>query len=179
MTAATSPSDPIVELLAHERAAFLAALERVPAERRAERPAPDRWSALEIAEHVARLDVSMTRVLAMKAGEPRLSPEECAEARMTPRLAAALRDRSVRIEAPDRVHPKGGLEEDAVHAQMGVARTALLAAYRAADPAVLDGTTFPHPVFGPVTMRGWIELLAHHDARHAQQLAEIAGAAAA
>jgi hypothetical protein len=172
---ATAPdSDPLVALLDRERAAFLAAVARVPAARRPDRPAPDRWSALEVAEHVARVDGGVARLIAMKAAEPPLPPEQCEEARLSPGRAEAVRARAERIEAPERVRPAGGLPEAAVLARMEEARAALVAAYRAADPAVLDGHTWPHPLFGPITLRGWVELAAHHDARHARQLDEIA-----
>jgi hypothetical protein len=177
MTAPPIADDPLPPLLARERAAFLAALERVPAARRAERAAPDRWSALEIAEHVARIDVGVAKLLALKGAEPVTStPAEREAARLTPQRAALVRDRSVRVEAPDRVRPTGALDEPAVQAQLAAARAAFLQAYQAADPAVLDGALHPHPFIGPVTLRGWVELAAHHDARHAQQLDEIAGA---
>jgi hypothetical protein len=53
-----------------------------------------------------------------------------------------------------------------------VTRAALLEAFTAADPLVLDGIVFPHPFIGPLTLRSWMELIAHHDARHAEQMAE-------
>jgi len=35
-----------------------------------------------------------------------------------------------------------------------------------------------HPVLGRLTLRGWFEFVAHHEARHAEQIAEIVGALA-
>ncbi|MDF1506044.1 DinB family protein [Roseisolibacter sp. H3M3-2] len=174
MTTPAAEPDPLLALLVEERAAFLAAVDRVPADRRAERPAPDRWSALEVAEHVARIDAGVARMLATYAEQPAVDPEACEAAVLGERRAGWVRARNERVEAPERVRPAGGLAEDAVREQMARAREALVAAYRAATPDVLDRRVHPHPFIGPVTLRGWIELAAHHDARHAKQVDEVA-----
>jgi hypothetical protein len=175
----TSSGDPMLALLDQERAAFLAQVERVPPERRAERPAPDRWSVAEIIEHVARIDTGVSKLIALRSAEPSLvPPEQAVAARMTPKRAAWVRDRSLRIEAPERVRPTGTLTLEAALAQLASARAALKAAYQGAEAAVLDNSVHPHPhpAIGRVTLRGWVELAAHHDARHAQQIAELADA---
>jgi hypothetical protein len=176
--AASAPGDdPVLALLARERAHLLAEVERVPAARRGERPAPDRWSVHEVVEHVARVDRGVALILAARAAQPlAATPEELAGAHMTPARGAAVRDRSRRFDAPERVRPTGTVPPEAALAQLAAARAALVAAYGAADAAVLDGAVHPHPVLGPVTLRGWFELAAHHDARHAQQVAELAAA---
>lgn len=167
----------MLALLDGERAHFLAQVARVPAARHAERPAPDRWSVAEIVEHVSRIDIGVTKLLALRSAEPLTStPEQLAAAELTPEKVARVRSRAERLEAPDRVRPTGRLAPEAALEQLAGARAALRAAYAAADPAVLDGATHPHPLIGPLTLRGWFALVAHHDARHAQQIAELAGA---
>lgn len=54
-------------------------------------------------------------------------------------------------------------------------RAALLGAYAATPDAVLDGAVHPHPFIGLLTLRAWVQLIAHHDARHAEQMGEVAG----
>jgi hypothetical protein len=171
-------ADPLLDLLERERAAFVAALARVPSGRRAARPAPDRWSPLEIAEHVARIDSGVARLLAARGAEAPAGEAAGGAPALPPDLAAQVRDRSVRIQAPEFVHPAGGLTAEAALGRLAESRAALVAAYRAARPEALDRVTHPHPLFGPVTLRGWVELAAHHDARHAQQVDE-AGAGGA
>jgi hypothetical protein len=174
MTTSDSPADPLPALLDHERSAFLAQVERVPRARRAERPAPGRWSVTEIVEHVARIDTGVSKLLAIRSAEPlTATPEQLTAAQLTPEKIARVRSRAERLEAPERVHPTGKLSPDEALEHLTSARTALKAVYLAADPAVLDGATHVHPVIGPLTLRGWFELVAHHDARHAQQIAEL------
>lgn len=165
----------VIVLLDQERAGFLAQVSRVPAARQTERPRPDRWSVAEIVEHMARIDTGVARVLAAKSVEPATAtPEELARGRMTPAMAARIRSREERVEAPDRVRPSGTLTPDAALAMLAQARAALRDAVLAADPAVLESRMHPHVVIGPMTLRAWVEFAAHHDARHAQQVAEVA-----
>ena len=169
--------DPMFALLERERAAFLAEVARVPLARQAERPAPDRWSVVEIVEHVARIDTGVAKLLAFRAAQPLpATPDELAGAQFTSDKVARVRDRAQRIEAPERVRPTGTLSPEVALEQLTAARAALTAAYRVADPAVLDGMVHPHllPAIGPLTLRAWVELAAHHDARHAQQVGELA-----
>jgi len=84
-----------------------------------------------------------------------------------------VRDRTTKVEAPERVRPADGLTPDEALAQLHASRTAIVEAFTAADAAVLDGIIVPHPFIGPLTLRAWVELVAHHDARHAEQLSEL------
>jgi acyl dehydratase len=85
-----------------------------------------------------------------------------------------VRDRTRRLEAPERVRPAGSLTPDAALHALAQTRAALLAAFAAATPDALDRVAWSHPFFGPMTLRAWVELNAHHDARHADQVAELA-----
>ena len=183
MSSTVQAEDPIPALLERERERFLAQLARIPADRLAERPSAEEWCAAEVVEHVARVDIAVTKVLAfIRTQTLESSAEELAAARLSPARADRVRGRGARIDdrervdAPDRVRPTGRLSPDEALAQLAAARAALLAGYRDADASLLDGTLHPHPVIGPLTLRGWFELAAHHDARHAKQLAALAEA---
>ena len=167
--------DPLLSLLDSERARFLAEVARVPAARVDVRPVADRWSVAEIVEHVARIDRGIEKLITMRNAEPRpATPGELAQAALTPEKVALVRDRTARIEAPERVRPSGSLTLGAALEQLTAARAALKAAYVAADDAVLDSNVHPHPFLGFLTLRAWMQLVAHHDWRHGQQVAEIA-----
>jgi hypothetical protein len=101
MTSAAD-ADTIIDLLDTERAALLAVVDSIPLERRTQRMDLNRWSVVEVLEHVSRVDGGVTRIITSRAQEP---------------------------------------------------------------------------LIGPITVRGWVELVAHHDARHALQIAEIAAQA--
>jgi uncharacterized damage-inducible protein DinB len=180
-----STADPhalVLELLEKERAGLLTSIGQVPEARRDQRPTAQHWSVSEILEHLAHVERGITTLLATRGREPPAEPVSPAildEARLTPERAARIRDRSVRIEAPERIRPAGRIGSAEALEALTAARAALVAAYLAADPAALDGLTQRHPVVGLLTLRGWVMFVGHHEARHAAQVAELADALAA
>lgn len=162
-------------LLGVERAALLARFHAVPAAARIVAPAGGGWSAAEVVQHVARVEAGVVKMLGAGSTMARTATaEELTAAQWSERKAHIVRDRTVKVQAPERTHPRDAVDADAVVAQVTQSREALLAAFRAADAAVLDGVTFPHPFIGELTLRAWVELVAHHEPRHAEQLAELA-----
>jgi thioesterase domain-containing protein len=168
-------ADALMTLLDAERAAFLTQWERVPRARRDQRPGPERWSPVEIVEHLARTDAVVARLLALRTARPRVATaEELLAAELTSAKTAAMRDPAVPAEAPESVRPTGVLSADEALAQLTESREALKSAYQAAPATVLDDTVHPHPALGPTRLRGWVEFLAHHDARHTGHMRSIA-----
>lgn len=181
MTQPTDSAAALRALLHLERANLLAQFESIPAALRAmsagEGEGEGGWSAAQIIEHCARVEGNVARMIAKGGEMPRTAtPEELRAALLTERTIGWVRERTTKVEAPERVRPTGALDADAAVAQLQASREALLAAFAAADDAVLDGVSFPHPFLGPLTLRSWVELTAHHDARHAAQMAELRGA---
>jgi hypothetical protein len=160
--------------LVHEREYFLRAFDRVPTDRRGLRPANGGWSAVEVAEHVSRVERGVVKMLTAGATMRQItSADELAAAQLTEKKIEVVRVRTEKVQAPERAHPTGKFDADSVIAELAQSRAALLEAFRAAEPDVLDRVTYPHPFIGPLTLRAWVELVAHHDARHAQQVAEL------
>lgn len=166
----------ILERLQAERTGLLARLERIPADSRNRRPDPARWSVAEVLEHLTSLEIGLTRLLTLRGQQPPPpdSPAPDESSKMTPALARLVRDRSKHIEAPERVLPAGALTADEALPHLQNARAGMLAAFDSANPDALDQLTHPHPLFGPLTLRSWVALAADHEARHAEQIAEIA-----
>ena len=184
MTLPTASVPALLALLQLERGQLLASFASVHSDRRArsanegasagEDAGEIGWSAAQIIEHCARVEGGVARMIVKGAELPRTATaEELQASVLTERTIGWVRDRVAKVEAPERVHPTGTLDADAALAQLQATREALLAAFMAADPAVLDGIAFPQPFLGPLTLRSWTELVAHHDARHAQQMAEL------
>jgi len=173
----TQPTDSVPALLALltvEREQLLAQFAAIPVEQRTR---PDReggWSAAQIVEHVARVEGNVARMIVKGAERPHAAtPDEQQAGLLSATRIRQVRDRTTKVEAPERVRPAEGLTPDEALAQLHASRAAVLEAFTAADPAVLDGILFPHPFIGPLTLRAWVELVAHHDARHAEQMSEF------
>ncbi len=185
MTQPTDSAASLLALLHAERANLLAQFESTPAARRSvaaaasgEEKANERgWCAAQIIEHCARVEGGVARMIAKGAEMVGTStPEQLQSAVLTEQTIGWVRERTTKVEAPERVQPTGTLDADAAIAQLQASRAALLEAFGATDNAVLDGVAFPHPFLGPLTLRSWAELIAHHDARHAAQMAELRSA---
>lgn len=166
----------ILERLQAEREGLLARLDRIPAASRNRRPSPGRWSVAEVLEHLTSLELGLTKLLMFRGQQPPPpeTPVPSGASFMSPALGELVRDRSKRIEAPERVLPAGALTADEALPHLQSAREGMLAAFQTANDDALDTVTHPHPVFGPLTIRSWVALAADHEARHAEQVSEIA-----
>ncbi|HYW31562.1 MAG TPA: DinB family protein [Gemmatimonas sp.] len=187
--AADARADALLVLLDDERARLVLEIERIPLALQAQRLVADGWSVIEVVEHVARVDRGVAKLFAAaRAGELRAAEAAAAakaaeaasilSAPLPATIVAKLRDRRLRFEAPERVRPTGKLSAEEAMGLLVEARAALVEAYRTAPVDVLDQSVYAHPYFGPLTLRAWVELSAHHDARHAAQLTELAVLAA-
>ena len=166
----------ILARLKTEREQLLARIDLIPADSRNRRPSAERWSVAEVLEHLVRLETGLTRLLTLR-GQQAPAPDTPApdeSSRMTPALGRLVRDRSKHIEAPERVLPAGAMTTDEALPHLQSARAGMLAAFDTANDEALDQLTHPHPLFGPLTLRSWVALAADHEARHAEQISEIA-----
>ncbi len=153
--------------IARSRDEFLAAFEGVSEEIARKQPAPGKWSACEIAEHLAVAQNGMLKRLreAETTGAPAHDPEKEVHFR------ALLTDRSTARPAPPLTHPTGRYGDLA----------ATLAAFREATnhaiqfveqcPSLLELRT-EHPVFGVMNGRSTALILCEHPRRHTQQVRE-------
>jgi len=173
----TDRIDEELQLLNEERQALLATIDQVPAAVRERRPTPDAWSVAEVLEHLARVERGIARLIELRGREQPTAAQAVAVPLDAARTAR-VRGRDERIEAPDRSRPTGSVTAaDALRA-LEEARAKLRAAVIAADPASLDGCTHEHAVLGVLSLRDWVRFVAHHEARHAAQVADIARALA-
>ena len=151
----------------------MANVARIPEQDRSRRPSADRWSVAEVLEHLAMVERGVAKLIA-KRGRQTPSPDQAAATPLDDTRIAHLRGRTQRREVPDFVRPSGSMNFEAALRALEETRTSLRQATLDADPAALDGCTHPHPVLGPITLRDWVHFVAHHEARHAAQVAEIA-----
>ncbi len=181
-TSGTMPEAPLsagereqaMKLLAESRQGFLKAIEGLSPTQWSFKPAPDRWSIQECAEHIATVEqVVETQVIAMSLAGPR-EPLRRGEVKTTDGfLMAALADRSHKAQAPEMVAPKGRLAtREAVVAAFGAVRKTL---DEQVETSRLDWRARfgPHPLFGTLDLYQWVLMSAGHTARHIQQIEEV------
>lgn len=162
----------ILNALRRSQQAFLNALDGITEDQAAKRPGPERWSALECAEHVAvSEDFLRSRMMqAEHAGAP---------------VVNKLREAGILARGPDRTRP--GVSPEAVRptgrfANLSDAVRHFLASRAATIRYVencsedLRSMLTTHPLLGPVNCQETLLLIVVHPQRHAKQIDEIRAA---
>jgi uncharacterized damage-inducible protein DinB len=162
-------------LLDTDRRNLVAAAERVNEADRDRRPSEGQWSVAEVLEHLVSVEHAVVKLLTLRGREPIPPDQEPAPADSAERVAT-LRVRDRRIKVPQALAPKATMTTAAALAALQDSRAALLEAARAADPIALEQRTYHHAVVGRLTLNDWLAFVAHHEARHAAQIDEIAEA---
>jgi len=161
-----------LELLDTERQGLLAAVARIAPADRNRRPADGQWSVAEVLEHLSSVEQSVAKLIATRGREP--VPENAeAPVPLDEARVARLRGRERRIDVPDRLRPTGTMTDAGAMEALAVSRAALLDAVKNADPVALAQRSYVHAVVGRLVLRDWIAFVAHHEARHAEQINEI------
>jgi hypothetical protein len=170
----------VVRRLERSRAGLRQAIDAVPAHVRGRRPTDDRWSANEVLEHLSIVETNFTAKVVeaiAAAREAGLGREQAAERPALPQnIEAVLADRLNRRTAPERAHPRGGLDNDAAWQAVEHARRGLVETLTGAEGLALSDVYTSHPAFGTMTVYQMSELIAAHEARHTAQIREIADA---
>ena len=164
------------ELIAYldaQRSVLKSAFESVPPGMRDRLPAPERWSAANIVEHLAIVEARISRLLSDRIEEtrPELSAATSNEA-ILPRIDyKRMYDRSTRVKAPETAIPTG-LDAASAWTALESAGSMMRAMLIANDGLALSPVTHPHPRFGLLSVYEWIAFLGAHEVRHAEQIRE-------
>lgn len=136
------------------------------------KPAPDRWSVSETAEHVTVVLQSVTKLMTRKLLQLPLPPRESAPRIGDDQIVRLLFDRSKRREAPEALHPTGrfGGVETTLSA-FTLTREELSDWIRTTN-ADLREYGSPHPLLGKLDGVQWLLFAAAHTERHTRQIQE-------
>lgn len=171
------------ELLDHLAACHAearAAFDAVPVAQRMQKPAPDRWCAAEVVEHLAIVEQQVGGLLRRGLDQARakgpLPAEDRTELVLPSMDASRVLDRERRIVAVARVVPTGGLDADAAWRALEAARAVVEDLVRSVDGFRTDAVQAPHFALGTLDFAQWVAFLGLHERRHAAQLRELARA---
>jgi len=137
------------------------------------RPAADRWSIAECAEHITAAEVPLAKLYKSSIAVDPPEQERPQIRQKDDYVRTALRDRSHHQDAPERLLPKNRFPtpEETLRA-FQERREANLDFVHTTSEALRDWYA-PHPFAGVIDGYQWILFLAAHTDRHAEQIEEI------
>lgn len=171
-----SRTDEALRRLDEQHEILRRAVDSVPPERRELKPAPDRWSVAEILEHIAIVERRLEKLFASRIAEASASGRDIDQASLPdlhPWDWRRTLDRSRRVIAGEAVRPTGTLDFDSAWAAAEQSYASFCRTVAASDGIPLGQMIYPHPVFGPMNLYGWVDFVAGHEGRHALQIEEL------
>lgn len=161
----------LMDHLEQSRKAFLASIEGVSEEQWKYRPAADKWSIAEVAEHIT-LAESMAEQLLLK-GAAAAVPGDKRSSMADEKISAMLLNRDRKAQAPEVLRPASKFASPSeVVAAFEEARAKTIA--RAKDyPHDMRAVLLPNPVFGEVDLHQSYLFMSGHTLRHTAQIEEV------
>ena len=138
------------------------------------KPAPDRWSVAEVAEHITVSETTIMGLIQHPLMQSPAAPEKREQVKGKDQLILErMPDRSHKAQAPEMLRPTGRWATEADLAKaFEDARKANMDYIRTTNDDLRDHF-FDHPAFGTLDGYQWLTLLAAHSARHTAQIEEV------
>jgi hypothetical protein len=166
-----------VDWLHESRREFFAAIDGVSEEQWKWRPAPERWSVGETAEHIVLAEALLFTMVERAVNAPaNLDWEEQTRGK-TELLERVMAPRLGRATSPDPIVPSGKLAHTEVKARFERQREKILNFAIGTELALKEYTAVhPFPVFGTLNAYQWLIYVPLHTMRHGKQIAEVKSA---
>src|SRR5882672_1895335 len=138
------------------------------------KPAPDRWSVAEVAEHITISESSILGLVQKQFLASPAAPEKRAEVQGKDQIILEkVPDRSHKAQAPEFLKPTNRwANREELTKAFDKERKTTIDFVKTTNDDLRDhfGT---HPVFGPLDAYQWILLISAHSERHTKQIAEV------
>lgn len=138
------------------------------------KPAPDRWSVAEVAEHITVSESAIFSLVQKQVMTSPAAPEKRDQVKgKDEMILQRVPDRSHRAQAPEFLRPTGRWATEADLAKaFEDSRAATMEYVRTTNDDLRDHF-FDHPVFGTLDGYQWLLLISAHSARHTAQIEEV------
>jgi hypothetical protein len=166
--------DRLIALLRDSAASFIDSFRATTAEQFRFKPAADRWSIAETAEHIVVVETGSGKLIRGKLLREAAAPEALAAARDgEDRIDARLVSRATTFPAPEFVRPTGRWQTP--REMIDVFEESRNATIDFLLTTAVDLTRYvaPHPALGPLDGYQWAYFLARHTERHVEQIDEV------
>jgi uncharacterized damage-inducible protein DinB len=138
------------------------------------KPAPDRWSVAEVAEHITVAESAILGLIQKQVMMSPAAPEKREQVKGKDEIILQkMPDRSHKAQAPEFLRPTGrwATEADLTKAFEESRKTTMDYVRTTSDD--MRDHFFDHPVFGTMDGYQWLLLLSSHSERHTAQIEEV------
>lgn len=138
-------------------------------------PAPGKWAAREIVEHLAKTEANLLRVVAKLLGKAE-AVNIAAKATIDPPVSFGEIGQKIagqKFEAPEFIKPAGGISIAESIAEMEKSRAGLKAMRARLEAVDLSNAQYPHPYFGMLNGYYWLAFIGFHELHHLRQLQAV------
>jgi uncharacterized damage-inducible protein DinB len=138
------------------------------------KPAPDRWSVAEVAEHITVSESSILGLIQQKLMSSPAAPEKREQVKgKDEMILQKMTDRSHKAQAPEALRPTSRWATEAeLTKAFEETRKATMDYVRTTNDDLRDHF-FDHPAFGTLDGYQWLLLLSTHSERHTAQIVEV------
>jgi hypothetical protein len=153
--------------LDEKRKELLDFVDQVPEQQASVKPEEDRWSILEVLEHLYLMEQLVVYQInqALKQGDTQQATEKPIH---------KTTNRDYKVDAPEAVRPKGEFTTlDQAKEGLKKTREATLFLIHNKEQETLQNRVFPHPAFGDMNLEQWVEFIGWHELRHLDQMKEV------
>ena len=130
----------------------------------------NKWGILENLEHIY-LTEKLVFFIVSRSTENTSNQAEIVGDEKLERVILGLRKK--RIDAPDRLKPKGELTTLNGFKELFVLNRNNLKEGIASGKIVIDNRIQKHPILGDMTITDWLNFILHHTQRHLEQIKDI------
>ncbi len=163
----------VIGLLKQSQDEFLSSIDGLTEAQWNYKPAPDRWSIAETAEHIVLAEGAVFNGV-KKALASTPDPDwEAQTAGKTAFLERVLLDRSHKAQAPESIRPTGMTRAQVIERFKAARAKTLEFAEQTGLPLKELTAKHPFPVFNTLNAYQWLIYIPLHNLRHDQQIAEV------
>ena len=163
----------VVQLLEDSGNDYLSSIEDVNQAQWNWKPAPDRWSVGQTAEHIMQAEVILFQKLKHALQSPANPDWKTQTGGKTGLLERVMLDRGQKADAPGQTRPQGLSREEAVRRFKELRRQIVKFAEETQIPLQEHTAEHPFPAFATLNAYQWLLIVPLHAMRHDRQIAEV------
>jgi len=164
----------VLNWLEESRKEFLAAIDGVTEEQWKWKPAPNRWSVGETAEHIVLAEGMLFGTVQKAVASPANAEWETKTKGKTEFIERVMAPRLGKAQAPEALVPQGSMTPAQAQEHFEKQRAEIMKFATSSDVALKEHTVdHPFPVFGTLNAYQWLIYIPLHTMRHDKQIAEV------